>query len=71
MSDKVTYQTFTVSATEALTVNEGAKAPKIIITAHEENWPADDVEGLRIDVWRREKMKKYNNKTAVVVCQPF
>ena len=71
MSDKVTYATFQIYVTEKLTVEEGKKAPKIIIKPETVNWPKDDVEGLKIEVWRREVMKKYTTQTAILVCQPF
>ena len=71
MSDeKIKYATFHILANETMTVDADAKAPKNII---DENkiWPADDVEGLKISVWRRTSMKPYTNKTAEIACRPF
>ena len=68
--EKTTYATFHILANEAMTVDADAKAPKIIIDENK-NWPADDVEGLKIHVWRRAIMKTYTNKTANLVCKPF
>ncbi len=68
--EKITYTTFTVFATERLTVKEGADTPKILIKAEQVNWDGPERD-LETETWLRTEMKGHNTKTAVVVCRPF